>query len=97
MSKFLPTSGFILMDPKGFDMNSSKGYVLEVHLEYREELRKLHNDYPLASDKIKIKREMLSDYQLKIADLYNIPIGNGKKLVPNIFDKGKCVLHYENL
>ena len=30
---------------------------------------------------------MLSDYQLKIADLYNIPIGNLKKLVPNLFDK----------
>ena len=27
---------------------------------------------------------MLSDYQLKIADLYNIPIGNVKKLVPNV-------------
>ena len=30
---------------------------------------------------------MLSEYQLKIADLYNIPIGNIKKLVPNFFDK----------
>ena len=26
-----------------------------------------------------MKREMLSDYQLKIADLYNIPINNDKK------------------
>ena len=40
---------------------------------------------------------MLSDYQLKIADLYNINIGNVKKLVPNFFDKEKYVLHYENL
>ena len=32
---------------------------------------------------------MLSDYQLKIADFYNIPIGNFKKLVPNFFDKKK--------
>ena len=38
-------------------------------------------------DKIEIKREMLSDYQLKIADLYNIPFGNVKKLVPKFFDK----------
>ena len=30
---------------------------------------------------------MLSDYQLKIADLYNIPVGNVKKLVPKFFDK----------
>ena len=27
--------------------------------------------------------------QLKIADLYNIPIGNVKKLLRNYFDKGK--------
>ena len=40
---------------------------------------------------------MLSDYQLKIADLYNIPIDNVKKLVPNLFDKEKYVIYYENL
>ena len=40
---------------------------------------------------------MLAGYQLKIADLYNIFIGNIKKLVPNFFDKEKYVLHYENL
>ena len=34
---------------------------------------------------------MLSQYQLKIADLYNIPIGNVKKLVPNFYDKEKYV------
>ena len=40
---------------------------------------------------------MLCHYQLKIANLYNIPIGNVKKLVPNFFDKEKYVIHYENL
>ena len=40
---------------------------------------------------------MLSKYQLNIADLYNIPIGNVKKLVPNFFDKERYMLHYENL
>ena len=40
---------------------------------------------------------MLSKYQLKIADLYNIPIGNVEKLVPSFFDKEKYVIHYENL
>ena len=35
---------------------------------------------------------MLSVYQLRIVDLYNIPIGNYKKLVPNFFDKEKNVL-----
>ena len=60
-------------------------------------MHKLHNDYPLAPGKIKIKREMLSEFQLKTADLYNIPIANVKKLVPNLFDKEKYLIHYENL
>ena len=49
--------------------NSSEGRALEVYLEYPKELHELHNDYSLASDKIDIKREMLSGYQLKMADL----------------------------
>ena len=101
-SKFLPTSGFKWIDPNEFDLNkhssnSSKGCVLEVDLEYPKELGELHNNYPLDPDKIEIKREMLSGYQLKIADLYNIPIGNVKKLMPNFFDIEKYVPHYENL
>ena len=62
-----------------YSSNNSKGCVLEVDLEYPKELRELPNDYPLAPDRIKIKRKILSDYQLKIADLYNISIGNAKK------------------
>ena len=40
---------------------------------------------------------MLSDYQLKIANFYHIPIDNVKELVPNLFYKDKYVIHYENL
>ena len=40
---------------------------------------------------------MLPDYKLEIADLYNIPIGNAKQLVPHFFDKEKYLIHYENL
>ena len=102
MSTFLPASGFKCIDPKEFDLNkdtsnSLKECVLEFDLEYPKELCKLHNDYPLAADKIEIKREMLSEHQLKIADLYNIPTSNVKKLVPNLFDTEKYVIHYENL
>ena len=85
MSKFLPTSGFKWIHPKGFDLNkytsnSSKGCVLQVDLEYLKELHELSNDYPGAANKIEIKKEMLSEHQLKVADLYNIPTGNVKKL-----------------
>ena len=74
--------------------NSSKICVLEVDIEYPKELKELHNDYPLVSEKIEMKKEMFSNYQLKIDNLYNILIVTVKKLVPNFF---KCVLHYENL
>ena len=40
---------------------------------------------------------MLLEYQLKIADIYNIPIGNVKEIVSNFFDKEKYVLLYENV
>ena len=69
----------------------------EVDLEYPKELRELHNDCPLARDKIEIKKEILSDHQLKIANFYNIHIANFKNLLPNVFDKAKYVLNYENL
>ena len=54
-------------------------------------------DYPLYPDKIEIKEEMLSSYELKIADLYNIPIDNVEKLQPTFFNKEKFLHHYENL
>ena len=80
-----------------YTSDSSKEYILQFGVEYPKELRRLHNDYPLAPDKIEIRGEMLSNYQLKIADLYNVPLSKVKKLVPNFFDKEKYVLHYENL
>ena len=71
MSKVLPTNGFNWKEAKEFDLNkcatnSSKGCVLEVDLQYTKELHELHNDYPFTPDKIEIKREMLSNYQLKL-------------------------------
>ena len=67
ISKFLPISGLKRIDPKEFELskynsNSSKGCFLEANHEYSKELRELSNDYPLAPDKIEIKREMLSEY-----------------------------------
>ena len=39
----------------------------------------------------------MSNYQLKIFDFYDIPIGYVKKLMPIFLDKEKYVLLYENL
>ena len=95
MSKILLTSGFKWIGPKEVDLkkctcNSSKGFVLEVEAQYPKELRKLNNDYPSDPDKRKIK--MLSN-QIS-TDLYNILIGNVKKLMSNFFliKKSICLI-----
>ena len=95
MFKFLPTTEFIWIDPREFDLNkytrnSSKGCILEFDLEYPKQLQELHNDYPLAPVKQKSKEKCC----LSIADLCNIPIGIVKKIMPNFFDKQEYVLRY---
>ena len=49
-----------------FNVNSiecnSIGYILEVELEYSDELHKLHNGYLLAPEKLEISQNMLSNY-----------------------------------
>ena len=65
MSQYLPYVGFKwvknidnfeqkLMNIKS---DSSTGYILEVDLEYPQELHDIHNDYPLAQEKINIPKE----------------------------------------
>ena len=52
--------------------NSPTGYILEVHLKYSGELLALHNDYPLAPQKLAIPYGMLSEYFKNIAHKYGI-------------------------
>ena len=61
--------------------------VLEFDREYPKDLLKLHNGYPVAPDNIKVKKEMLSNYQLEVADFYYILIGYVKKWLPDILIK----------
>ena len=105
MSQYLPTGGFKWMTEKQindidlakYKEDSDKGIILEVDLEYPKELHKLHNDYPLAPEKIKVTNDMLSDYSKKIVEKYNISTGLVHKLIPTLDNKEKYVLHYRNL
>ena len=94
MSKSLPMGSVKWWDCTKFNLdkydNSLRRCALEVDFEYPKELHELHNDYPLAPDKLETKREMLSDCQLKTADNHNISIGNAKKMVPNFLTKYVC-------
>ena len=54
MSKQLPTSGFQWMTDDKLDDWKHLSCILDVALEYPEHLHNLYNDYPLASERVKI-------------------------------------------
>ena len=102
MIQYLPTGGFEWLTEEEVDLSkyndeSEKGLVLEVDLEYPEELHDLHNDYPLAAEKIKVTEDMLSPYSREIAGKFKVKVGLVEKLMPTLSNKEKYVLHYRNL
>ena len=103
MSEYLPYSGFKwLKNVDGFGVmsineKSPRGYFLEVDLEYPDELHEFHNDCPLAPEKLAVSSDMLSHYCSKIADKYEIKVGDVKKPIPNLGNKTNDVVHYRNL
>ena len=66
---------------------------LEVDLQYPEYLHDAQSNYPPAGEKFSITRDMLSPYSASLIDKH-VP---SEKLSPNLYDKTKYVLHYENL
>ena len=79
MSMKLPTSGFEWMND--IELRTWEKYpcILEVDLKYPKELHDLHNDYPLAPERIMMCKNKV------------------EKLIPNLRDKKKYILHYKNL
>ena len=57
----------------------------------------MHNDYPLAPEKLEISQNTFSNYCNNVANEYGIKIGGVNKLVPNLGNESKYVLHYKNL
>ena len=105
MSQYLSTGGFKWLTEKQIDKimkktilsDNKKGYILEVDLEYPEELHELHNDYPLAAEKMKVTKDMLSTHCKTIQEKFGVTIGQVAKLTPTLTEKKNYVLHYRNL
>ena len=105
LSQYLPTGNFKWMTDKEiskidlgkYKADGKKRLILEVDLEYPQELHDIHNDYVVTPEKVKVSNNMLSAYCKKIAKKYNSSIGLVSKLVPTLRDKKEYVLHYHNL
>ena len=84
MGEYLPYEGFEwLKNVDEFDMmliseKGPAGYFLEVDLKDPDELHELHNDYPLAPEKIAVSSDLLSNYCKKLADKYEMKVGDVK-------------------
>ena len=105
MSQCLPTGRFKWLTQKQISklelqnlaLDSKRGMSLEVDLEYPSELHDLHNDYPLAAEKMKVTQDMLSPYCKNIQEKFGVTIGQVAELVPTLANKKSYVLHYRNL
>ena len=105
MSQYLPYGSFKWLsneelnniDLGKYKEDSNDGLILEVDLEYPKDLHELHNDYSLAPEKVKVSKDMLSEYSNKISEKYKIPFGMVNKLIPMLNNKKEYVVHYRNL
>ena len=87
MSEKLPTHGFKwltsgemekLFNNRVVQIWEKTPCILEVDLEYPENLHDLHNDYPFCPERVECKNRV-------------------EKLIPNLRNKTKYVIHYKNL
>ena len=73
-----------------------EGFILEVDLEYPEDLHNAHNAYPQAPERIVSQNKWMSEYQHNLLGVGVAPT-EVEKLVPNLRNKDRYVLHYRNL
>ena len=104
MSHYLPYNRLKWLNQKEIDKFclhsnecNSVGYILEVDLDYPDESHELRNDYSLAPEKLEISHNMLPKFCRNISNKYERTIGGVNKLVPNLGNKSKYVLHSRSL
>jgi hypothetical protein len=87
MSDYLPQKDFVwltnteieTLDISDISDTADTGFILEVDLEYPQNLHNYHNDFPFCPENIVP------------------PEGKFPKLIPNLYDKTKYIIHYKNL
>jgi len=103
MSEKLPYGNFNwrqygIDDIINYDSDGTTGCIVECDLAYPNELHDFHNDYPLAPETREILADELSPYQLnQLKQHKETHTERLKKLVPNLYNKEKYVVHIRNL
>lgn len=106
MMSYLPVKNFhwltnlelSVQDILSLPDEGENGMILEVDLEYPSEIHDLHNDLPVAPEQMIVHPDMLSPYSKRAANALNAKRGiNVSKLIPNLNNKCKYVVHYRNL
>ena len=105
MSQKLPEKEFDWMTDQqldNFDVtevpdDSDTGYILEVDLHYPPDIHDHHNDLPVAPESMAVEEDELSPHTQHLREKHNIRGKAYQKLMPNLHDKKKYVLHYRNL
>ena len=77
--------------------NAKKGYILEVDLEYPQELHESHNAIPLAPERKQVQREWFSPYQNRLMEKLGHKPPRVQKLLLTLHDKKKYIVHYMTL
>jgi len=72
--------------------NAKEGWILEVDLEYPEELHDAHNSYLLAPEKKATDPRKMSEYQRRLIAELGLEPPNTEKLVLTPEDKEKYVV-----
>ena len=100
MSQKLPTGDFKWKSGTVYNWRNppnERGCIVECDLEYPLNTKFKTQKFPLAPEKLKIRKEDLSEYQLCCLTIEDKKIGNVTKLILNLKDKEKYVIHYELL
>ena len=68
--KWLNQGEIDVFDPNLIEEDSPIGYIIEVDLEYPDEVHELHNDYLIVPERLEISHDMLLNHCSNIADKY---------------------------
>ena len=105
MSLKLPTKGYRWLDQNEIDQldilnidpEGDLCYIMEVDLDYPEELHDSHSDFPLAVERKMIKEDQLSAFNLKFLEKNKDKFKSSMKLCPDLHDKKNFVCSLKNL